>query len=780
MKGGAPYTTASIEHYFASMDRLNFDPEKDFEPVPEPDITHTPRQNKPLKNTNTEKVDNSSQRFEASSSPSRDCYEDGTGEHAASKTATRTAAKVDTTETNRQSSGQQKSVKNEGGLSQREKWEQFKLDNDKRKLLNDLLVSEASDGDDLFTKVTSMVTDMDETTTARLKTLGIDFSFLKLNVDRNEQISDEDSDVVSPHSRNPHESGRSQTDASVQPKNTAEKCKVKDEVEMLFEMSPTDAHRYLVASVGIKTLAPAPSGEPSMSQSAAVAIHQKIDAASDKSTVSTSSTSTVQVKVCPECAEVNKTFVTWCVECGAVLSGVDPVPCKPKRETSRHLGNQSSNGLSKSATNFKNRLEESMNNAQTGPAAAWKEDRNTQTYENKSSLPKRGEGVIIENKDLLSVKQERGVRDSDEFEYETDDSPARSLPKALQSELSLDLELKKDKNHKGNKKNMAEDDLAKLSEDIVFVYNEVQIPKKLLPVDLQEELNLNLSLDGSQLATSLKGAIANNNAGQKSASRQFTGDLPEGSNGIAIPVELEANVGNGDQVDKALVPLEGDQLQDSVAGSGSEEELQLDDVPSDNGEEDSVDRIVYDKFINHLRTDPRLKTEKRDRPQSAMPLPSRSAGPPKHRPQSAKSAMSKVRATLDGQGYRRKWEHSSTTGWGSLSHGEVRQRSSVHVSADGDRPSSVAQRGRPSSVSQRGRPSSSLRRSATRDPSSDTHPKPSRSRGRPQSAGPRSRSVTIYIVLYLKILMLLVVLDISLRGCHTPLPLIFAGLGIFH
>ncbi|KAL8584808.1 hypothetical protein ACOMHN_037513 [Nucella lapillus] len=41
------------------------------------------------------------------------------------------------------------------------------------------------------------------------------------------------------------------------------------------------------------------------------------------------------VRVCPECGAVNKEYMTWCLHCGGVLIGVDPVPTKDLKKKNR-------------------------------------------------------------------------------------------------------------------------------------------------------------------------------------------------------------------------------------------------------------------------------------------------------------------------------------------------------------------------------------------------------------------------------------------------------------
>ncbi|KAK7099182.1 uncharacterized protein [Littorina saxatilis] len=42
-----------------------------------------------------------------------------------------------------------------------------------------------------------------------------------------------------------------------------------------------------------------------------------------------------KVRVCPECQAVNKEYMTWCLQCGGVLIGVDPIPMKDLKKKSK-------------------------------------------------------------------------------------------------------------------------------------------------------------------------------------------------------------------------------------------------------------------------------------------------------------------------------------------------------------------------------------------------------------------------------------------------------------
>ena len=219
------------------------------------------------------------------------------------------------------------------------------------------------------------------------------------------------------------------------------------------------------------------------------------------------------VKACPECGEVNKVYVTWCVECGGVLSEVKPVPFLPKkshtlREVAERMVKPDLSSLSSSVAqeSFKIKLENSFNKPRRG------------TIKNR----KADNGVRI------SGEQESNgtgnIRDSDNFEYEQMESPVRSLPDPLKRALSLDLQASTDssavswsttsgipaaqgaverktldssKNRKksGRDRPGVHKELVRMSENIDFMYNEAESPKKSFPHALQQELSLELSLD---------------------------------------------------------------------------------------------------------------------------------------------------------------------------------------------------------------------------------------------------------------------------------------------
>ncbi len=212
------------------------------------------------------------------------------------------------------------------------------------------------------------------------------------------------------------------------------------------------------------------------------------------------------VKACPECGEVNKVYVTWCVECGGVLSEVKPVPFMPRKShTPREVNRPDPSSVRNTAAqeSFKIKLESSFNN---------------EPFKDKQ----------VSNGLRGSEDQSSGVRDSDNFEYEPMQSPVRSLPGALQRALSLDLRTSTDSSavassgatgavsgapgaavgrasplstrKSSRKKPGTHNDLARLSENMDFVYNEAESPKKSYPHALQKELLLELSADSDSTA----------------------------------------------------------------------------------------------------------------------------------------------------------------------------------------------------------------------------------------------------------------------------------------
>ena len=139
------------------------------------------------------------------------------------------------------------------------------------------------------------------------------------------------------------------------------------------------------------------------------------------------------VKACPECGEVNKVYVTWCVECGGVLSEVKPVPFMPKkshtpREVAERMAKPDPSSLSSSVAqeSFKIKLEKSFNSPRRGTVRNRQADNGVRISGDQES---NGTG---------------NIRDSDNFEYEQMESPVRSLPDPLKRALSLDLQASTD------------------------------------------------------------------------------------------------------------------------------------------------------------------------------------------------------------------------------------------------------------------------------------------------------------------------------------------------
>ena len=219
------------------------------------------------------------------------------------------------------------------------------------------------------------------------------------------------------------------------------------------------------------------------------------------------------VKACPECGEVNKVYVTWCVECGGVLSEVKPVPFMPKkchtpREVADRIAKPDPSSLSNSVAqeSFKIKLENSFNGPRRVAVKSRQADNGVRISGDQES---NGNG---------------NIRDSDNFEYEQMESPVRSLPGPLKRALSLDLRASTDssavassttsgvpaaqgvagrktpdtsKNRKKSGRNTpgVHNELVRMSENIDFMYNEAESPKKSFPHALQQELSIELSLD---------------------------------------------------------------------------------------------------------------------------------------------------------------------------------------------------------------------------------------------------------------------------------------------
>ena len=221
------------------------------------------------------------------------------------------------------------------------------------------------------------------------------------------------------------------------------------------------------------------------------------------------------VKACPECGEVNKVYVTWCIECGAVLSDVKPVPFLPKkshtpRDITEKLTAKSTHISTEAEKSFKNKLEDSLNEQHFRTAKKQPIINGVKTSEDQAS------------------SATGNVNESDNFEYEMIQSPVRTMSEPLKSALSLDLRTSTDsscvasstnsgllapqginksgqiggayiakKSSSARKKAGQHSELARMSEKLDFVYNEMESPKKSMSHALQKELSLQLSVDSS-------------------------------------------------------------------------------------------------------------------------------------------------------------------------------------------------------------------------------------------------------------------------------------------
>ena len=251
--------------------------------------------------------------------------------------------------------------------------------------------------------------------------------------------------------------------------------------------------------------------EAEITSRGAKSFFEEIDAkykSSTKESTSFQDQTQQMVKACPECGEVNKVYVTWCVECGGVLSEVKPVPFMPKkshtpREVAEKVNRPNPSAIPSTAAqeSFKIKLENSFN----GPNHLKKR----QMSNGRSSEDQESTGT-------------GNIRESDDFEYEQMESPVRTLPETLKRVLSLDLRTSTDssavasssasgvlsvqgaaggktpesiKNTKKSGRKGVHNELVRMSEKIDFVYNEAESPKKSYPHGLQKELSLELSVD---------------------------------------------------------------------------------------------------------------------------------------------------------------------------------------------------------------------------------------------------------------------------------------------
>ena len=277
-----------------------------------------------------------------------------------------------------------------------------------------------------------------------------------------------------------------------------------------------------------------------------------------------------EYKICPECGVQNKSFLTWCKECGIVLEGEDPIKLnsggssRNSRRSSECSASVGSGTLSKSMSmQVSKALTESTpgsqknNNDSSLPikvdnffGVSQNEPSTSGTKPNpisssKSPVPSTSAGLPPRLLERVygegvndSIDGGSNVRDSSNFEYEHQPNPGLALPTSLKAELSLNLcDTRSNECGDGNDGNEGKsearrcsENLVALSENIDFEYEKAESPTKQLPYELQEELALNL--DDSNTSSMMKAQMVRASENQSKMSQK--GKAPGPSVGPAV------------------------------------------------------------------------------------------------------------------------------------------------------------------------------------------------------------------------------------------------------
>ena len=267
----------------------------------------------------------------------------------------------------------------------------------------------------------------------------------------------------------------------------------------------------------------------------------------DRSLISTESTRGLRI-ICKECQCQNKTYVMWCVQCGAVVKGIIPQPIEAEQGIHRDgdlspmearmdikKGARDSSPISEAIESFNYKVEgslaqnetheekgevmlcsvgqfeEDINHFENKPPEELKTVNSTTSYDLKTttinfkfnsicnSLNKSECGIEAETRNqhtgshIEKVKhQSNFLRDSDEFVYCDMDKKPSALPSALRAELSIDVRGSLESEVKSSKAATNSD--SDSEDNMKFEYINTDITPKLKP---QEKAALLLDLGES-------------------------------------------------------------------------------------------------------------------------------------------------------------------------------------------------------------------------------------------------------------------------------------------
>ena len=433
-------------------------------------------------------------------------------------------------------------------------------------------------------------------------------------------------------------------------------------------------------------------------------------------------------KICPECCKSNKKYVTWCIECGCVLIGVEATSLNPEDETAKSEANPEGKHVI-----IKNKEGDHLR--PSAPAGPWShkeqarplkpqhsadpvfhgQDLNSSTagrhfqsrLEQAWKNEQRDVSPVVDSQDSAALCQSSDcVSENDRLLY-NDGNPRDSLPPLMRAELSLNLRSSADssmssvrrpgvnngKPHKGVQASCPD-----LGDDIEFEYSD-EPWRKSLPNALQAELSLDLRVSTDSTAE-------HNNPNLKESKKKVLGVPPSDTR------RRKMKVIQGQLKKQGQGQLNEVKEEPEVVQQGGDDKEDLDIIVDEEAGSDTEVEEMMDEFVNNLRNDPRFHPRKasdiRPKTTGGVPQPSKSQMPikSKPRPQSAgksrpyANVQSKVRASIEAEPPPRRWQRSSLA-WSSYNSGELSKPSSLwDQGGEGDKELHDG-RGRPSSTRSR-------------------------------------------------------------------------------
>ncbi|XP_064634992.1 uncharacterized protein LOC135492433 [Lineus longissimus] len=438
------------------------------------------------------------------------------------------------------------------------------------------------------------------------------------------------------------------------------------------------------------------------------------------------------VVVCPDCATLNKQYVTWCLDCGCVLIGVDPVPLKPKRQSKRSKEkSQKPNSRPGSGTRSTNAARPGSAKANSRPASA-KDVKSSRPGSAKKSTRREPE-QLKSRKVSKSLGKSSDDNSNDSSSGSGQDKKKKVVekssisPSPLRKSKELYRSNSKEATSKVGHSGSIQNGILKpvpqhkpvlhdqVQQAIEILHHGMESPKARHS-NLKNELSLQLSMSSS-MDTGLNGengkvhGLKKGNPLGASISSDFQEvEIFERKMDIDLRRQSRQDA-EVPTINLANLSDEEKPVGDANVGGNIPNFIALDDDSTIVDEEDMstladvstvTDRIEdqrhldqnvpdeelsHQEFLARIQRDGRVKKVPVPTPSSSNANNSRpkSAGkyrtaasmvdPPKGRPVSA----SKVRTSIEVDPYKRHWDRSSTA-WGSFAANELNTWSSTNAS----------------------------------------------------------------------------------------------------